>query len=158
MGLALITPEPGITTMRCKNLLCWRQESQYVIVRNASKTGPVRNGKVLSTTLWISTYKGELGRQDKFGRGVMDRLVKDIATPSTLKDSIQLIVHYEGSNPCLNSPCTPFCVLIPGGCPCSCFDSTILVQSGGEMWDATEERTRPSPFALPLPESRGLHR
>ncbi|EFX64487.1 hypothetical protein DAPPUDRAFT_334141 [Daphnia pulex] len=45
----------------------------------------VRNGKVLSTPLWISTSKGELGRQEKFGRGVMVLLVKDIATPSTVK-------------------------------------------------------------------------
>ncbi len=45
------------------------------------------------------------------------------------------------SNPCLNSPCTPLCVLIPGGYPCSCLDSTILVQSGEELsWDVTEER------------------
>jgi hypothetical protein len=60
----------------------------------------VRNGNVLSTPFWISTSKGELGRKDEFDRGVMDRLVKDIATPSTAKgknlsipDSIQLIVH-----------------------------------------------------------------
>lgn len=38
-----------------------------------------------STLYWISTGKGELRRQDKFGRGVMVRLVKDIATPSTVK-------------------------------------------------------------------------
>ncbi|XP_046652155.1 uncharacterized protein LOC124343077 [Daphnia pulicaria] len=90
----------------------------------------------------------------------MDRLVKDIATPSTAK----VFGEYRSnsttvSNACLNSPCTPFCVLIPGGYPCSCLDSTILVQSGEELsWDVTEERPQPSPFALPLPESWGLHR
>jgi hypothetical protein len=63
------------------------------------------------------------------------------------------------SNPCLNSPCTPLCVHIPGGYPCSCPDSTILIQSGEELsWDVTEERPQPSPFALPLSEPWGLHR
>lgn len=38
-----------------------------------------------STLYWISTGKGELRRQDKFGRGVMVRLVKDIASPSSVK-------------------------------------------------------------------------
>lgn len=38
-----------------------------------------------SSLYWISTGRGELRRQDKFGRGVMVRLVKDIASPSSVK-------------------------------------------------------------------------
>ena len=38
-----------------------------------------------SSLYWISSAKGELRRQDKFGRGVMVRLVKDIASPSSVK-------------------------------------------------------------------------
>ena len=134
-----------------------------------------------STLYWISTGKGELRRQDKFGRGVMVRLVKDIATPSTVKGKrffiselrpcnwlrslfriVCQIVFSEYrynttvNNPCLNSPCTHLCVLIPGGYRCACPDSTIQVQTGSELsCDTTQERPRPSPLRCPC-QNRGV--
>lgn len=60
------------------------------------------------------------------------------------------------SNPCLNSPCTHLCVLIPGGYRCACPDSTIQVQTGSEVsCDTTQERPRPSPLRCPC-QNRGI--
>lgn len=55
------------------------------ILRGDSVDRPSALDVFESTLYWISTGKGELRRQDKFGRGVMVRLVKDIAVPSTVK-------------------------------------------------------------------------
>lgn len=59
------------------------------------------------------------------------------------------------SNPCLNSPCTHLCLLIPGGYRCACPDTTIQVQTGNEVsCDTTQERPRPSPQRCPC-QNRG---
>ena len=53
------------------------------------------------------------------------------------------------------APCTYLCVLIPGGYRCACPDSTIQVQTGGEVsCDTTQERPRPSPLRCPC-QNRG---
>lgn len=56
-----------------------------VVVRGDTVDRPSSIDVFESTLYWISTGKGELRRQDKFGRGVMVRLVKDIASPSSVK-------------------------------------------------------------------------
>lgn len=58
-------------------------------------------------------------------------------------------------NPCLNSPCSHLCVLIPGGFRCACPDNSPQVQTGAEITcDATQERPRPSPLRCPC-QNRG---
>ena len=60
------------------------------------------------------------------------------------------------SNPCLNSPCTHLCVLIPGGYRCACPDNTSPTQGGSEIsCDGTQERPRPSPLRCPC-QNRGV--
>lgn len=59
-----------------------------VVLRGDTVDRPSSLDVFESTLFWMSTGKGELRRQDKFGRGVMVRLVKDIASPSSVKGKI----------------------------------------------------------------------
>jgi len=125
-----------------------------IVLRGDSVDRPSSLDVFESTLYWISTGKGELRRQDKFGRGVVVRLVKDIAAPSSVKVFSEYRYNKTVTNPCLNNPCSHLCVLIPGGFRCACPVSSVDGQS--EMsCDATQERPRPSPLRCPC-QNRGV--
>ena len=65
-----------------------------VVIRGDTVDRPSSIDVFESTLYWVSTGKGELRRQDKFGRGVMVRLVKDIASPSSVKGISDYFPHF----------------------------------------------------------------
>ena len=58
------------------------------VIRGEGLDRPTSLDVFESTLYWVSTGHKELRKQDKFGRGVMVRLVKDITAPSAVKGTV----------------------------------------------------------------------
>merc|ERR1712071_457694 len=68
------------------------------VLRGDSVGRPTSLDVFESTLYWVSTGKGEIRRQDKFGRGVMVRLVKDISLTSSVKGTVHHLLPIHCSS------------------------------------------------------------
>lgn len=64
-----------------------------VVLRGDAVDRPSSLDVFESTLYWVSTGHKELRKQDKFGRGVVVRLVKDISAPSAVKGESSNLLH-----------------------------------------------------------------
>lgn len=110
---------------------------------------------VFESSLYWTTRTGELIRQDKFGRGVPQTIVKDIPGPGGVRVYHQLRYNISLRNLCHEDQCTHLCVPIQNGYRCLCSDSIgplqqrESVQSDQQHCDATNERSLPAPRICP---------
>ncbi|XP_074098383.1 low-density lipoprotein receptor-related protein megalin isoform X1 [Cotesia typhae] len=100
---------------------------------------------------WASKYTGELIKQDKFGRGVPEIIVKGIQTAGSVKLYHQLKYNTSSRDPCNSARCSHLCVGVPSGYRCLCPDSAgpRLSQTSERICDASIERPKPSPWICP---------
>lgn len=104
---------------------------------------------------WITKRTGELIRQDKFGRGVPEIIVKHVPNSGGVKVYHQQRYNISLKNLCHEDQCTHLCVPIPGGNRCLCSDSIgplqqrETIRSNERHCDATNERPLPAPRICP---------
>lgn len=129
--------------------------NRKVILKGESLHHPVSLDVFESSLYWTTRRTGELMRQDKFGRGVPEIIVKNIASPGGVKVYHPLRYNTTLRNFCHDDQCTHLCVPIPGGSRCLCSDSIGPLQqressrSNERHCDATNERPLPAPRICP---------
>lgn len=121
--------------------------NRKIVLQGKNLQQPISLDVFENNLYWVTKFTGELVRQDKFGRGVPQILVKDILGPGGVKVYHPMRYNTTLRDPCRSDRCTHLCVAIPAGYRCLCPDSV-----GGHnphvserVCDAPDERARPAP-------------
>lgn len=126
--------------------------NRRVVLKGKRLGGPLGLDVFENNLYWTTRLDGELLRQDKFGRGVPEVVVKNIPNASAVKIYHPLRYNTSLRNPCENEQCTHLCVTIPRGNRCLCSDniaSPRLLDDSQRHCDATNERPLPAPRICP---------
>uniref|UniRef100_A0AAQ5Z5D7 Low-density lipoprotein receptor-related protein 2 n=1 Tax=Amphiprion ocellaris TaxID=80972 RepID=A0AAQ5Z5D7_AMPOC len=105
-----------------------RKTAVYIDVRN-----PFSVSVFEDHVYWSTQEKGEVFRQDKFGRG--DKVKLLTAGPWLTQVSVYQQQRYNSINPCKGT-CSHLCLLRPGGYSCACPEGTSLVSGSSTQCDA----------------------
>ena len=125
--------------------------NRKVILKGDSLRHPVSLDTFENNLYWVTRRSAELFRQDKFGRGVPELIVKPLPNSGGVKVYHQQKYNISLRNPCHEDQCTHLCVPIPSGYRCLCSDSIGPLQQRETMrsnerhCDATNERPLPAP-------------
>ncbi|XP_014481783.1 PREDICTED: low-density lipoprotein receptor-related protein 2 [Dinoponera quadriceps] len=124
--------------------------NRRIVLRGRSLKNPVALDVFENNLYWTTKQTGELVRQDKFGRGVPNVIIKNLPNPGGVRIYHQLRYNTTLRDPCHNDQCTHLCVAIPGGHRCLCSDSVGPLQrpirdDNERHCDATNERPLPAP-------------
>lgn len=123
--------------------------NRRIVLKGRPLRSPIALDVFENNLYWTTKQTGELIRQDKFGRGVPQIIVKNLPNPGGVRVYHQLRYNTSLRNPCLDDQCTHLCVTIPGGHRCLCSDSVGLFQrlmkDDERHCDATNERPLPEP-------------
>ena len=125
--------------------------NRKIVLRGENLQHPISLDVFENNLYWTTKFTGELIRQDKFGRGVPQIIVKDILAPGGVKVYHPMRYNTTLRDPCHSNRCTHLCVAIPSGYRCLCPDSVGAhnpLQSE-RICDAPDERARPSPRICP---------
>jgi len=123
--------------------------NRKVVLKGKPLKNPIALDVFENNLYWTTKQTGELIRQDKFGRGVPQTMVKNLPSPGSIRVYHQLRYNTSLRDPCHNDQCTHLCVTIPGGHRCLCSDLLGPVQRPREdnerHCDSTNERPLPAP-------------
>ncbi|KAF7989294.1 hypothetical protein HCN44_007968 [Aphidius gifuensis] len=121
--------------------------NRKIILRGDTLKHPISIDIFENNLYWTTKYTGELIKQDKFGRGVPEIIIKNIIVPGGIKIYHQLRYNTTIRNSCYNSQCSHLCVAVPAGSKCLCPDSAgpRSLQASERICDASVERPKPSP-------------
>lgn len=111
---------------------------------------------MFESNLYWSNRASQLVRQDKFGRGVPQILIRELKSPGGVRVYHQLRYNLTLRDPCYSAQCSHLCVAVPRGHRCLCPDRSPAIQQSGlpslpaqamndVVCDATIEREKPSP-------------
>ncbi|XP_051771492.1 low-density lipoprotein receptor-related protein 2 [Ctenopharyngodon idella] len=119
-----------------------RQTSVFIDVRN-----PLSVNVFEDHVYWSTQEKGEVFRQDKFGKGTKTRLL--IGGPWLTQINVYQQQKYNSitlKNPCKGT-CSHLCLLRPGGYTCACPEGTSFFPGSSTECDAgvEPEPTMPPP-------------
>ncbi|KAK0162271.1 hypothetical protein PV327_008621 [Microctonus hyperodae] len=125
--------------------------NRKIILQGETLGHPISLDIFENNLYWSTKYRGDLVKQDKFGRGVPEIIIKDIQTPGGIRLYHQLKYNTTLRDSCQSARCTHLCVGIPSGYRCICPDSAgpRLPQSSERVCDASIERPKPSPRICP---------
>lgn len=129
--------------------------NRKIILKGDSLKHPISLDVFENSLYWITKRTGELIRQDKFGRGVPEIIVKHVPNSGGVKVYHQQRYNISLRNLCHEDQCTHLCVPIPGGNRCLCSDSIgplqqrETIRSNERHCDATNERPLPAPRICP---------
>lgn len=125
--------------------------NRKIVLRGENLQHPVALDVFENNLYWTTKFTGELVKQDKFGRGVPQVIVKDLLAPGGVKIYHSMRYNTTLRDPCQSGRCTHLCVAIPAGYRCLCPDSqgAHTPQSSERVCDAPDERARPAPRICP---------
>ncbi|XP_066588132.1 low-density lipoprotein receptor-related protein 2 isoform X2 [Prorops nasuta] len=140
--------------MKLKRIESIRQDgsNRKLIIQSEGIYQPIALDVFESNLYWLQMPFGELVRQDKFGRGVPQVLLKNLELAGGLRVYHQLRYNTTLRDRCYNDQCSHLCVPVPGGHRCLCPDSVgpqQPVHYNERQCDATSERPRPAPRICP---------
>ncbi|XP_015126789.1 low-density lipoprotein receptor-related protein 2 [Diachasma alloeum] len=131
--------------------------NRKVVIKGDSVKHPISLDVFENNLYWATKYTGEVLKQDKFGRGVVENVAKTPVIAGGVKVYHPLRYNTTLRPPCKSDSCSHLCVGIPSGYRCLCPDSAglRLPQSSERICDATVERPKPSPTICPC-ENGGI--